>query len=240
MLYECRMPCVVCEQTVVEDGKKPSADAELPKPQIFIAEDDALIVCDMKDRLESLGYEVPGTSPRAKEALVLVESLKPDMVLMDIQLPGEMDGITAAAQIRMLQIPVVYVTGYCDGPVLERAKLTEPYGYILKPYETRDFRTTIEVGLYKHRVERERELLLKGLQESLSKVSGLAGLLSICAYCKKIKEDTGYWREIEMYIMEHSQASFTHGMCPECFKRVKKQLDDLDETGSGRDSIVLG
>ena len=57
---------------------------------------------------------------------------------------------------------------------------------------------------------------------------------------KKIKEDTGRWREIEMYIMEHSQASFTHGMCPECFKRVKKQLDDFGETGSGRDSIVLG
>ncbi len=236
------MPCLVGERLkVIEDGETPSSDAEsMPKPQIFIAEDDALIVCDMKDRLESLGYEVPGTSPRAREALELVQSLKPDMVLMDIQLPGEMDGITAAAQIRMLQIPVVYVTGYCDGPLLERAKLTQPYGYILKPYETRDFRTTIEVGLYKHRIERERELLLKGLQESLSKVSGLAGLLSICAYCKKIKEDTGYWREIEMYVMEHSQASFTHGMCPECFKRVKKQLDDLDEAGANRGPMVLG
>jgi len=236
------MPGLLCtQQTLIEDGELPSSDAEsMDKPRIFIAEDDALIVCDMKDRLESLGYDVPGTAPRAQEAVVLVQSLKPDMVLMDIQLPGEMDGITAAAQIRLLQIPVVYVTGYCDGPLLERAKLTEPYGYILKPYETRDFRTTIEVGLYKHRVEREREHLVKGLQESLSKVSTLAGLLSICAYCKKIKEDTGHWREIEMYIMEHSQATFTHGMCPECFKRVKKQLDDLGESGSGRDSIVLG
>src|SRR6266404_627847 len=228
-------------ETVIEDGEKPSSDAEsMPKAQIFIAEDDALIACDMKDRLESLGYAVPGTAPRAQEAIVLVQSLKPDMVLMDIQLPGEMDGITAAAQIRMLQIPVVYVTGYCDGPLLERAKLTEPYGYILKPYETRDFKTTIEVGLYKHRIERERDQLLRGLQESLKKASELAGLLSICAYCKKIKEDTGRWREIEMYIMERSQASFTHGMSPECFKRVKKQLDDLDETGADRSSIVLG
>jgi len=228
-------------ETVIEDGEKPSSDAEsMPKAQIFIAEDDALIACDMKDRLESLGYAVPGTAPRAQEAIVLVKTLKPDMVLMDINLPGEMDGITAAAQIRMLHIPVVYVTGYCDGPLLERAKLTEPYGYILKPYETRDFRTTIEMGLYKHRVERKRAQLLHGLQESLSKASSLAGLLSICAYCKKIKEEPGYWREIEMYIMEHSQATFTHGMCPECFKRVKKQLDDFGETGSGSDSIVLG
>jgi len=236
------MPCLVCEQTTVTaDGQTPSTDAEsLPKTQILIAEDDPFIICDMKSRLESLGYEVSGTAVRARDAVVLVETLKPDMVLMDIQLPGDMDGITAAGQIRMLQIPVVYVTGYCDGPLLERAKLTEPYGYIHKPYETRDFRTTIEVGLYKHRVERKRDQLLKGLEETLSKVKSLAGLLSICSYCKKIKEDTGRWREIEMYIMERSQASFTHGMCPDCFARVKKQLDDFGETGSTSGSMVLG
>jgi len=235
------MSCPARErETVIAGGETPCSGPNMLKPQILIAEDDALIVCDMKDRLESLGYEVLATAQRAREALVLVESLKPDLVLMDIQLPGGMDGITAAAQIRMLHIPVVYVTGYCDGPLLERAKLTEPYGYILKPYETRDFKTTIEMGLYKHRIERERDQLIKGLQQSLTKVSALAGLLSICAYCKKIKEDTGRWREIEMYIAEHSQASFTHGMCPECFKRVKKQLDDFGEAGSGRDSIVLG
>src|SRR5438552_17034596 len=91
------------------------------KPQIVIAEDDALIVCDMKDRLESLGYEVLGTAPRAREALVLVDNLKPDMVLMDIQLPGEMDGITAAAHIRMLHNPVVYATDKRAGRILYRA-----------------------------------------------------------------------------------------------------------------------
>src|SRR5690349_18708217 len=124
------MTCLGCEQTNDRGAKTPRSNPNMLKPQILIAEDDALIVCDMKDRLESLGYEVLATAQRAREALVLVQDLKPDMVLMDIQLPGEMDGITAAEQIRMLHIPVVYVTGYCDGPLLERAKLTEPYGYI--------------------------------------------------------------------------------------------------------------
>jgi CheY-like chemotaxis protein len=236
------MPGLICaQQMLIEDGENPSPEAEsCPKAQILIAEDDDLIVCDMKSRLESLNYEVTATTPRAKEALALARSLKPDIVLMDIQLPGEMDGIAAAEGIRRLQIPFIYVTGYCDGPLLERAKRTEPYGYILKPYETRDFKTAIEVGLHKHRVESEREKLLKRLQDSLSKVNSLAGLLSICAYCKRIKEDAGYWREIEMYIAERSQASFTHGMCPDCFQRVKKQLDELGETGSKRDSMVIG
>src|SRR5436190_22230510 len=205
--------------------------------QIIIAEDDALIVEDMKARLESLGYEVSRTTSCAQEAVFLVQGLKPDLVLMDIQLPGEMDGIQAAEQIRPLHVPVVYVTGYCDGPVLERAKLTEPYGYVLKPYQTRDLKAAIEIGLYKHRAERDRERLL---QDAFAKVKALTGLLSICAYCKKIKDEVGYWSEIENYIMRHTDASFTHGMCPDCFERLKKQLDGLQETGGAVGSIVIG
>jgi hypothetical protein len=77
------------------------------------------------------------------------------------------------------------------------------------------------------------------VQDALAKVKALSGLLSICAYCKKIKDDEGYWGEIENYIMRHSNASFTHGMCPDCFARLKKQLDELQENGGGG-SMVLG
>src|SRR2546422_225291 len=151
------MSCVVCERgTLPADGPSdgPSGIAEpMSKKQILIAEDDALIAHDMKERLESLDYEVSRTTPHAQEAVVLAQSLRRDLVLRDTGLPGELDGIEAAERIRALQVPVVYVTGYCDGPILERAKLSEPYGYILKPYQTRDFKTAIEMGLYKHRVE---------------------------------------------------------------------------------------
>ena len=209
------------------------------KRRIIIAEDDALIVDDMKGRLESLGYEVSRTTPSAQEAVLLVQGLKPDLVLMDIQLPGEMDGIEAAEQLRALDVPVVYVTGCCDGPILQRAQVTEPCGYILKPYETRELRTTIEIGLYKHRVERERDRGHQRLQDTLASVKTLAGLLPICCYCKKIKDGEGRWSEVEAYIMKHTDASFTHGMCPCCFERVKKQLDVLAENGSVHGPILL-
>jgi len=207
--------------------------------RILIAEDDGLIVQDLRERLESLDYEVSGTTPHAREALDLAQSLRPDLVLMDIQLPGEMDGIEAAEQLRALDVPVVYVTGCCDGPILERAQVTEPCGYILKPYETRELRTTIEIGLYKHRVERERDRGHQRLQDTLASVKTLAGLLPICCYCKKIKDGEGRWSEVEAYIMKHTDASFTHGMCPCCFERVKKQLEVLAENGSVPGSILL-
>jgi CheY-like chemotaxis protein len=173
------------------------------------------------------------------EAVDLAQSLRPDMVLMDIQLPGEIDGIEAAGQLRNLDVPVVYVTGYCEGPLLQRAKMTEPYGYILKPYHTHELETTIELGLYKHRADQERGRMLKDLQEKLANCKTLAGLLPICCYCKKIKDDAGRWSEIEAYIMLRTGASFTHGMCPGCFEKVKKQLDALQQSGGDVGSMLM-
>jgi two-component system, response regulator PdtaR len=235
------MPDRTYPQTTVEtDGQTPS-DNTSPTAQsrILIAEDDPLVAQDLKERLEMLEYDVCHTTASGQEAVEAVARLNPGLVLMDIQLKGEVDGIQAAEQIRSLAVPVVYVTGYCDGLVLERAKKTEPYGYILKPYETRDLKATIEIGLCKHRAEREREVLLKQLQNALAGLKALSGLLSICAYCKKIKDGTR-WSEIETYIMAHSQTSFTHGMCPDCFNRVKQQLDELAANGSVTGSVVIG
>ena len=193
--------------------------------RILIAEDDGLIVQDLRERLESLDYEVSGTTPHAREVIELAESLRPDLVLMDIQLPGEMDGIQAAERLRVLNVPFVYVTGCCNDRMLARAQVTEPCGYVLKPYQTRELRTAIEIGLYKHRVERQRER---------------AGLLPICCYCKKIKDDAGIWNQIETYIMLRTSASFTHGMCPDCFETVKKQIEAAEGGGVASGSLVLG
>jgi YesN/AraC family two-component response regulator len=159
---------------------------------------------------------------------------------MDIHLSGEMDGIQAAEQIRKFQIPVVYVTGYCDGSVLDRAELTEPYGYVLKPYETSDLKVAVQMALCRHRAEQARQQLLRRVQDILASVKTLTGRLSICCYCKKIKDATGRWPEVESYIMEHSYASFTHGICPGCFARMKRQIQALEKDGAASDSLVLG
>ncbi len=210
------------------------------KEQILIAEDDPTLAQDLKCKLEHLGYEVTGITQSAEQVIVLAESLKPNLVLMDIQLAGEMDGIQAAEQIRSLRVPVVYVSGYCDSPMLERAQRTEPYGYILKPYRLEDLRISVEMSLQRHRAEQERERLLQRFHEVMASVKTLTGRLSICCYCKKIRDEAGDWPDVETYVMEHSDASFTHGMCPECFTRVQKRIKAMEEEGAASGAVVLG
>ena len=198
------------------------------KAQILIAEDDPTIAQDLKCKIENLDYEVAGITHTGEEAVVLVKNLRPDLVLMDIQLAGEMDGIEAAEQIRTLRIPLVYVSGSCDSPTLQRAQLTEPYGYILKPYRASDLRISVEMSLQRRRAEQERERLLKRFQDVLASVKTLTGRLSICCYCKKIRDDKNYWQQVDTYVADHSEAQFTHGICPDCRdKIVRPELERL-------------
>jgi CheY-like chemotaxis protein len=210
------------------------------KEQILIAQDDLTVAQELKCKLESLGYEVAGITHCAEQAVALAERLRPDLVLMDMHLAGEMDGIEAAEQIRKLQVPLVFISGHCDELELQRAQLTEPYGYILKPYRTADLRISVEMSIQRHRAELERERLLKRFQEVLASVRTLTGRLSICCYCKKIKDEAGNWPDLETYVMQHSEASFTHGMCPDCFTRVKERIEAIEEAGAASGSVVLG
>ena len=210
------------------------------KAQILVAEDDATVAEELKCRLESLDYEVVGITHYAEEAVSLAEKLRPDLVLMDIQLRGDMDGIQAAEQIRNLRVPLIYISGHCDGPVLERAQRTEPYGYILKPYRTADLRISVEMSLQRYRAEQERVRLLQRFREVLASVKTLTGQLAICCYCKKVRDEAGNWPDIETYLMQHSDASFTHGMCPECFTRLQQRIQAIEQAGAAAGSVVLG
>jgi PAS domain S-box-containing protein len=124
--------------------------------QILVVEDDPIIALELEDRLPEIGYGVCAVTPSGEDAVDRASYLRPDLVLMDVRLKGAMDGIGAAAEIRAhLDIPVVYLTAYADQDTLQRAKLTEPFGYIIKPFEVRDLQAAIEMALYKHRMERK-------------------------------------------------------------------------------------
>ena len=124
--------------------------------KILIIEDDHVIGMEIKDRLETLGYNVLTRLSYGEDAIEQAGDLHPDLILMDIQLAGEIDGIQAADKIRDLyDIPVVYLTAYADDNTLERAKITEPFGYVLKPFEERELVSTIEMALYKHVIEQK-------------------------------------------------------------------------------------
>jgi PAS domain S-box-containing protein/putative nucleotidyltransferase with HDIG domain len=125
----------------------------MKKKQILVVEDERIVADDVRMSLERLGYEVSGTAVSGEEAIEKAKKFRPDLVLMDIVLEGKMDGIKATSVIRSrFNIPVVYLTAYADERTLERAKITEPYGYILKPFDDRDLHTIIEIALYKHKM----------------------------------------------------------------------------------------
>ncbi len=146
----------------------------MDKKRILVVEDERLIAEDIKRTLIKLGYDVTGTVSTGKNALLSIESDRPDLVLMDIVLSDEMNGITTAEKIKsQFRIPVVYLTAYADQTTLERAKQTEPYGYIIKPFSNREILTIIEIAIYKHTLEMklmESEEKFRDLFESANDV----------------------------------------------------------------------
>ena len=140
--------------------------------RILVVEDESVVAKDIQWSLKSLGYSICAWASSGEEALEKVEALKPDLVLMDIVLKGSVDGVEAAERIRTtFDIPVVYLTAYADEHTLQRAKVTEPFGYILKPFEERELHTTIEVALYKHKMERHIKESQHWLATTLKSIS---------------------------------------------------------------------
>ncbi|WP_313929920.1 response regulator [Microcoleus sp. FACHB-SPT15] len=141
------------------------------RARLLIVEDEGIVALNIQNRLQGLGYSVVATVSSGEEAIQVAGETRPDLILMDIKLDGNVDGIEAAAEInRLFHLPVVYLTAYTNDETLNRAKLTEPYGYILKPFEARDLCTTIEVALYKYQMEqqlREREQWLATTLKSI-------------------------------------------------------------------------
>ncbi len=329
----------------------------MPQNTIMIVEDEVVVSADIRVKLEQLGYRVPSIVRYGEKVLDAARQAEPDLVLMDVKLKGDMDGIEAARQIQEhLNLPVVFLTAFADEETLARAKATQPYAYLKKPVRLDDLRISIDMGLYKARMDRklkqselrfrtladftydwetwtgpdgkyiylspsceritgrtqqafydnprllieiavpqdkeriekhicgsnpsdtkvhriefrishsdgqerwlehvcrpvyapdgtyigrrasnrditcrknmeiERENLIAELQEALKNVKTLSGLIPICASCKKIRDDKGYWNQVEKYISEHSEARFSHGLCPSCVKKLYPELDGL-------------
>ncbi|MBI3511664.1 MAG: response regulator [Bacteroidetes bacterium] len=136
----------------------------MSKTNILIVEDESIVAKDIQMSLRKLGYNVVAICSNGEDAISAAEEHNPDLVLMDIMLKGDMSGIDAAEQIRSrCNVPIIYLTAYADESTLSKAKITEPYGYIIKPFKEIDLRTSIEMALYKHQKEtdirKERDFL---------------------------------------------------------------------------------
>jgi two-component system, cell cycle sensor histidine kinase and response regulator CckA len=139
---------------------------------VLVVEDEVIVAEDLTRKLGRLGYQVIGTASQGEEAVSIASKMQPDMILMDIRLRGEMDGVEAAAKIHdECHRPVIYLTAHNDPATLNRAKVTEPYGYILKPFQERELETTLEIARYMHAAEqrlRESEQRCRALADATS------------------------------------------------------------------------
>lgn len=142
----------------------------MPGERILVVEDDGIIGRHIQSNLIRLGYEVLDVLPTGEEAVACTAKTQPDLVLMDVSLAGEIDGVEAARQIHQRHnLPVVFLTAYADQATLQRVKITDPFGYLLKPFDQRVLQVTIEMALYKHAMEKrlvENEELLRNLIEN--------------------------------------------------------------------------
>lgn len=171
------------------------------------------------------------TAGNGREGLEAYDRARPDLIVTDIRMPV-MDGLQMAREIRTRDpdIKIIVTSAHSDTSYLLTTIDMGIDGYVIKPVDTARLSAAIakcaEVIEYrreKRRYEEERERLVEELRGALDKVKLLSGLLPICASCKKIKDDNGYWQQIEAYIRDHSEAEFSHGLCPDCSKRLYPQ-----------------
>ncbi|HEY9621148.1 MAG TPA: ATP-binding protein [Crinalium sp.] len=160
--------------------------------RILIVEDEQVIAINLRESLEGLGYIVPAIASTAEKAIEKAIEHRPNLVLMDIRLKGEMDGIEAAEQIwNRLQIPVIYVTGHSDQSTLERAKITAPFGYILKPIREKELYITIETALQRY----EREQLLSTVFAGMGDGVIVADSQGRVKFLNRMAEELTEWRQ---------------------------------------------
>lgn len=161
--------------------------------RILVVEDEAIVAAELKERLEEIGYDVPETASTGSQAISLAADTEPDLVLMDIRLAGDMDGIEASRQIHeLLDVPVIFLTAYSDEETLGRAKLAFPYGYVVKPIDERSLRSQIEITLPKARgdriLKRDNEWFFQILS-CLSDAVVVIDMKGIIRYANPMSED---------------------------------------------------
>ncbi len=157
---------------------------------ILVVEDESIVRKDIERSLEKLGYNIVGHADNGEKALEIARAMKPDLALLDIQIKGNMSGIDTAEAIKQeMDIPVIYLTAFADESTLNKAKLTEPHGYILKPFKEIDLHTTIEMAIHKHGKEREVKVE-NDLLKSLTNFKASANYLFIKHQSKLVRVNT--------------------------------------------------
>lgn len=175
----------------------------MSKIKILVVEDEVIIAIDIKNRLTKLGYTVTAIAFSGEEAINKATDDCPDLVLMDINLKGNIDGVEAAAQISdRFNIPIIYLTANADNTTLERAKATEPLGYLLKPFKEKELHTTIEITLSKYKTEKklkESEQWLATVLKSISDAVITSDIQGVITFMNPVAEALTGWKQEDAF-----------------------------------------
>jgi DNA-binding NarL/FixJ family response regulator len=195
--------------------------------RVLAVDDEPMVLELITGRLNDTRYTVVGRALNGIQALEKTRELHPDVVLMDIEMP-EMNGIEATKNItRLCPTPVVVLTAYAHAKIVEEASEAGAGAFLTKPATFSEIERAITIAMARFEdmqqlrsLNVELEKSNRKLQKALDDVETLNGLLPICASCKKIRDDKGYWNHLESYIEKHSSAQFSHGICDECSENL--------------------
>ncbi len=188
--------------------------------RVLIVEDDFLVGETVRGVLEDIGYQIIGRAMNGLQAVEMTQTLRPDIVLMDLQMP-DMDGIEATRRIQENSpAPIVALTAYDTPELVGKASQAGVGAYLLKPPNGKELERAITIALARFDDMVELRRLNKELQDALDQVQALSGLLPICSSCKKIRDEENHWQPLEVYIRDRSEAEFTHSLCPDCAKKL--------------------
>jgi DNA-binding NarL/FixJ family response regulator len=194
--------------------------------KLLVVEDEVVIALRLQQRLTSLGFDVVGVAYSGEEAVETARDLKPDLILMDIMIPGRLDGIEAAKIIKVeLNIPVIFLTAFSEDTVIERAREAQPYGYILKPFQDREVKATVEIALYKKGIE---EKLRKAHNELEQRIKERTVDLNKALKSVKHSEQELSHRKMELELL-NKELMETNQAVSVLARNIDKKKEDLEK-----------
>ncbi len=209
-----------------------SRDAQNWDVKILVVDDDPDVLFATARVVKKGGYQTI-TAGSGKETLEKIASEMPDLILMDVVMP-DIEGPELCRRIKEdPNLKGIYVV-LTSGSRVESEQQADGLdsgadGYIARPLTNREFLSRVNAMVRILRAERERDALIIELKKAISEIKQLSGMLPICSHCKKIRDDKGYWSQIENYISAHSDTQFSHGICPECAKKYYPDFNLYDD-----------
>ena len=199
--------------------------------RVLIAEDDQVSRRMLEATLSKRGFDVVVARDGNEAWKVLRRKDAPQLVILDWMMPG-VDGLDICRRIRAKERPsymyIILLTAKDRTDDIAQGLEAGADDYVTKPFRAKELHARVRVGLRMLELQNSLAEHVHKLEDALSRVKQLQGLLPICAYCKKIRDDKNYWQQVEQYITDHSEAKFSHSICPECYEQIiKPELADI-------------